>query len=274
MLRSYSLPDGDKEKRGSELIGIVRCIHSAVFWFLTFFYSLIIHTASYILALFIKNEDEKNIFYQKGARLWGWLLAGASMMRVKVSGLENIPDDTNVIFTPNHQSYLDIFILLKILPRPFRFVIMRKLFKVPIIGYHIAQAGFISLDRKDRKRSIKTIHQIIDLLEKNESFVIFPEGKLTRDGSIGEFGRGASIIIQRSRKPVVPISIDGTFGVLPKGAWKLEPAEVRVNIGKPVHFEKHYGKIEKRTSLDLGNELRGMVVNLMDKSRAGLCSKS
>jgi 1-acyl-sn-glycerol-3-phosphate acyltransferase len=253
------------------LTGILRYLHSAVFFFLIFFYSAVIHTISYVTALFIKNKDDKNRFYQKGARLWGSLLFDALLMKVKVSGLENIPSDTNVIFTPNHQSYLDIFILLKYLPYPFRFVIMRDLFKVPLIGYHISRAGFISLDRKDRKGSIKTIHMIIDLLEKNESFVIFPEGKLTKDGSIGEFGRGASIIIQRSRKPVIPISIDGTFGVLPKGDWKLRPAEVRVIVGKPVYFEKHYGDIDKRTSLDLGNELRGLVVDLMNKSRAEAC---
>ncbi|MDP3790233.1 MAG: lysophospholipid acyltransferase family protein [Candidatus Omnitrophota bacterium] len=218
--------------------------------------------------MFIRNEDDKNKFYQKGARLWGRLLVSASLMKVEVSGLENIPDDTNVIFTPNHQSYLDIFILLKYLPRPFRFIIMRSLFKVPVIGHHIAQAGFLSLDRKDRKRSVKTIHLIIDMLGKNESFVIFPEGKLTGDGSIGEFGRGTSIIIQRSRKPVVPIAIDGTFGVLPKGAWRLRPAKVRVRIGKPVHFEKHYDEISKRTSLDLGNELKKIVMGLNVRGRA------
>ncbi len=262
MLRPHRLPDGNKEKRGSELTEIFRCIHSAVFWFLTFFYSVIIHTVSRIEALFIKNEDEKSGVYRKGVRLWGSLLAGASMMKVKVSGLENIPDDTNVIFTPNHQSYLDIFILLKILPRPFRFIIMRRLFKVPVVGHHITQAGFISLDRRDRKRSVETIHLVIDMLGRNESFVIFPEGRLTRDGSVGEFGRGTSIIIQRSRTPVVPIAIDGTFGMLPKGAWKLRPGEVRVRIGKPVFFEKYYDEINKRTSLDLGNELKKIVVEL------------
>jgi 1-acyl-sn-glycerol-3-phosphate acyltransferase len=263
MLRPYRLPDGDKEKRGSELTGIFSYIHSAVFWFLLFFYSVIIHTVSYVVAFFIKTEDGKNRFYQKGARLWGTLLTDALMMKVKVSGLENIPEGTNVIYTPNHQSYLDIFVLLKYLPGEFRFVIMRKLFKVPIIGYHITQAGFISLDRKDRKNSVKTIHLIIDMLEKNESFVIFPEGQLTRDGSVGEFGRGTSIIIQRSRVPVVPIAIDGTFGVLPKGAWRLRPrGEASVRIGKPVFFEKYYDEVNKRTSLDLGNELKDMVVEL------------
>jgi 1-acyl-sn-glycerol-3-phosphate acyltransferase len=244
------------------LTGIFSCIHSAVFWFLAFLYSVTIGSASYVTALFIKDEKEKSRFYQRTARLWGSFLANASLMEVNVSGLENIPAGTAVIFTPNHQSYLDIFILLKILPVSFRFVIMRKLFKVPFIGYHIKRAGFVSLDRKDRKRSIRTIHQVIALLNDNESFVIFPEGRLTMDGAIGEFGRGTSIIIQRGRKPVVPILINGTFAVLPKGAWRLKPGKVTVKFGKPVYFEKYYDEVSKSRSLELGNELRNIVASL------------
>ena len=244
------------------MTGIFSYIHSAVFWFLAFFYSIIIGAVSYVAALFAKNEREKNIIYQKGARLWGSLLVDAAGLKVGVSGLENIPADTAVIFTPNHQSYLDIFILLKILPHPFRFVIMRKLFKVPVIGYHIKQAGFISLDRKDRKRSIRTIHQVIELLKNNESFVIFPEGQLTLDGTIGEFGRGASIIIQRSQTPVVPILIDGTFAALPKSTWILKPGKVTVKIGRPVHFKEYHDDVSKSKSMELGNELREIVANL------------
>ena len=241
---------------------LLRYIHSLIFWAMLLSYSIIIYAVSYVKALFIKDENEKISLYQKGARLWGTLISDLSLVNVKISGLENIPLDTNVIFTPNHQSYLDIFILLKYLPAPFKFVIMRSLFKVPIVGYYITKSGFVSLDRKDRKNSIRTIDAIVDLLKKNESFVIFPEGKLTPDGNVGEFGRGASIIIQRSRKPVVPIAIDGTFDALPKGAWKLRPSEVSVKIGKPVYFEDHYGEVNKETSMELGSELREIVVGL------------
>lgn len=271
MLRPHRLPNGDKKERGSELTGIFSYIHSAVFWFLTFFYSVIIGLVSYIAALFIKNLDEKSGLYQKGARLWGSLLVNAAFLKVSVSGLENIPAGTAVIFTPNHQSYLDIFILLKILPHSFKFVVMRKLFKVPIIGHHITQAGFISLDRKDRKRSVQTIHRVIELLKNNESFVIFPEGKLTKDGTVGEFGRGTSIIIQRSRTPVVPIAIDGTFAALPKGQWRIRSGKVTVKIGSPVHFEKYYDEVSKLRSLELSNELRGIVAGLKGSSQTKLC---
>jgi 1-acyl-sn-glycerol-3-phosphate acyltransferase len=247
---------------------VVKFIHSVIFWALVVFYTTVIDSFYFALGVFIKDENRRIALYRRGAKLWGTLLVNASGIKVKISGLENIPYDTNVIFTPNHQSYLDIFILLKYLPGQFAFVIMRNLFKVPIIGHYITQAGFLSLDRKDRKKSIGTIHSIIDLLKKGESFVIFPEGKLTRDASIGEFGRGTSIIIQHGRKPVVPIAIDGTFDALPKGAWMLGQAEVKVTIGKPVHFEEHQGEINKNTSLKLSDELRGIVQGLKNKGRA------
>ncbi|MEA3490014.1 MAG: lysophospholipid acyltransferase family protein [Candidatus Omnitrophota bacterium] len=257
------MPAGHKKERGSELIEIFRAIHSAVFWVFVFSSCIIIHAVSYVVSSFIRDEDKKKLFYQKGAILWGSLILKVSLIRVKVSGLENIPRDTNVIYTPNHQSYIDIFILLKYLPFPFKFVIMRKLFKVPVIGRHVTKAGFLSLDRKDRKKSIKTIHKIIDLLKAGRSFVIFVEGKLTLDGNINEFGRGASVIIQQSRKPVIPIAIDGTFSVLPKGAWKLKiPGEVKVTIGKPVYFEDYYDTINRESSMEVGRKLRDIVVKL------------
>ena len=262
MFRSDRLLYGAKEERGSELKGILKCIHSAAFWCLVFFWSLIIYSVSYLAALFVKNEHSKNKIYQKMAKLWGSVLADSALVKVTVSGLENIPADTAVIFTPNHQSFLDIFILLKILPSSFRFVIMRSLFKVPVIGPFIARAGFVSMDRKDRKRTISAIHRVIDLLKINESFVIFPEGKLTKDGTIGEFGRGTSIIIQRSKSPVVPIAIDGTFAALPKGAWRINPGNVTVKIGKPVHFENYHDEVNKSRSLELGSKLREIVVGL------------
>jgi 1-acyl-sn-glycerol-3-phosphate acyltransferase len=214
----------------------------------------------------MRDKNKKMGMYRKYARLWGYLLTSALPFKVDVSGLENIPHDTNVIFTPNHQSYLDIFILLRYIPVPFRYIIMRSLFKFPLIGSHITKSGFLSLDRKDRKRSIKTIHEIIDILGMGESFVIFPEGVLTKDGSLGQFGRGTSIIIQRSRKPVVPVAIDGTFGVLPKGAWIMNPSTVRLKFGRPVMFKEYYNDISKHTSRQLGGELRQKVLALKEKA--------
>jgi len=247
------------------LTDILRTLHSVIFWFLVFFYCILINKLSYLRALFIKSTYKKKLLYQRGARLWGSLVLKIAPIKVTVTGLENIPNDTNVIFTPNHQSFLDIFILLKYLPFPFKFVIMRKLFKVPFIGDHITRCGFLSLDTKDRKKSIKTIQVIIDLLGKNRSFVIFPEGKLTLDGNLGEFGRGAAIIIQHSKKPVVPISIDGTFDVLPKGAWKLNRGKVKVNIGKAISFDEYYGHSNKRSSLELAAKLREDIIVLKNK---------
>jgi len=247
------------------LKGLISSIHTLLFWALMMVYTVIIHVIWYLAALFIRDAEKKRAFYEKGSKLWGSLAFWTSLGRVEVSGLENIPRDTSVILTPNHQSFLDIFILLRCLPFPYRFIIMRKLFNLPMIGYHIAQSGFFSLDRKDRKKSIGTIHAIIDILGKGVSCVIFPEGKLTVDGTIGPFGRGASIIIQSSRKPVVPVAIDGSFYVMPKGTWKIRWRKVKVRIGKPVRFERYYDIVNRETSERLGRELRELVVKLKDQ---------
>ena len=246
-------------------MSVLRVIHSAIFWFLIVVYSCIIYTITHVPAFFMRNEEKKRNFFHKTGIIWGRLILATSLVRVKVSGLENIPKDTNVIFTPNHQSFLDIFILLKYLPYPYKFIIMRKLFNVPLLGIHITKCGFFSLDRKDRKKSVSTIHKIVEEIKEGWSFIIFPEGKLTKDGKVGEFGRGSSIIIQYARKPVVPVAISGTFGVWPKGSWILNPQEVAVKIGKPVKFEEYTEHINKETSLELGKKLRDIVVALKEK---------
>jgi 1-acyl-sn-glycerol-3-phosphate acyltransferase len=139
---------------------------------------------------------------------------------------------------------------------------MRKLFRVPFIGDHITKAGYISLDTKDRKKSFKVIENIINLLINGESFVIFPEGKLTDDGSIREFSRGTSIIIQKGGKPVVPIAIDGSFNILPKGKWKLNNCNiVNVKIGKPLGFID-YKEVTKEASLKMSKELKEIIEKL------------
>ena len=244
---------------------LFRIAHSVTFWLFVAVCSVIVVSVSRAVAFFIKNPVKKELFYERMAKLWGSLMLNVSLVKVDLSGVENIPRDTNVIFAPNHQSYIDIFILLKYLPFRYKFVIMRKLFKVPFIGSHITRSGFLSLDQKDRKNSVKMIHRIVDRLKEGNSFLIFPEGRLTRDGRVGDFGRGTSIIIQRSGKPVVPISIDGTFRVMPKGEWKLAPCRVKVRIGKPVNFESHNGDISKETSKEVGKTLRKMVLMLKEE---------
>lgn len=241
---------------------IYQVVHSIMFWFLVFLYAAIINKISFFVSLFIRDKNKKILFYHKGAVLWGTLIMKASLVKVQVEGLENVPKNTNVIFTSNHQSYLDIFILLKYLPLPFRFVIMRKLFNIPFIGDHITRAGYISLDTKDRKKSFEIIDNIVGLLKNNNSFVIFPEGRLTDDGSIREFSRGASIIIQKSSIAIVPIAINGSFFVLPKGRWKLNTKSiVKVKIGKPVVFDC-YKQVTKETSAKVSEELKEIVEDL------------
>jgi 1-acyl-sn-glycerol-3-phosphate acyltransferase len=236
---------------------------SVVFWALVLVSTCLLGGISRSFSLFNGSKERQECFYRRVAVLWASFIVGISGVKVDVSGLDNIPPDTAVIYTPNHQSFFDIFILLKHLPYPFKFIIMRKLFNVPIIGEHITRCGFLPLDRKDRKRSLRTIKKVAASAREGESFLVFPEGQLTTTGRVNRFKRGASLIIQMSRRPVVPISIEGDFDVMPKGTWKIIPGRVRVRIGKPVRFNEYYGKYDKHMSRELGERLRGIVTGMM-----------
>ncbi|MBD3296722.1 MAG: hypothetical protein GF392_05085 [Candidatus Omnitrophica bacterium] len=253
--------------------GLLVLIHSLIFWALVVASTCLLGAVSRIFSLFNRSREREECFYRRAALLWASFIVSISGVKVSVSGLENIPSDVSVIYTPNHQSFFDIFILLKYLPYPFKFIIMRKLFNVPIIGEHIKRCGFLPLDRKDRKRSLGTIERVAAMARRGQSFLVFPEGQLTTTGRINRFKRGASLIIQMSGRPVVPIAIDGGFRVLPKGAWKVVPGRVRMRIGKPVLFDEYYGKSDKYISRELGERLRGIVSGIMGPRAERLCSK-
>lgn len=238
-------------------------LHSVTFWAMVVISACLLGAVSRIFSVFNRSEEKEERFYRRVAVLWASFIVRISGVKVDVAGLENIPSDTGVIYTPNHQSFFDIFILLKYLPYPFKFIIMRKLFNVPIIGEHITRCGFLSLDRKDRKRSLRTIEKVAALARRGESFLVFPEGQLTTTGRVNRFKRGASLIIQMSHRPVVPIAIDGDFKVMPKGAWKIIPGRVSMRIGEPVLFNEYYGNYDKHMSRELGERLRGIVTGMM-----------
>lgn len=244
---------------------ILSIVHSIVFFFIFWIVTIFIVGGARFFAFFVGEAGKEKCFH-KGSILWGRILSNLSLMKVKVKGLENIPKEGNFVFTPNHQSYLDTFLLLKYIPCPFKFVIQRKVFQMPFLGAHIFRAGYFSLDTKDRKSSLQTIGKMVNYLKEGGSVLVFPEGKLTEDGEVRKFKRGAAMVIQKSMKRVIPIGINGTFSVFPKNAKMMKFGEVIIRFGKPVFFEELSTDINKESSLELGNRLRELVVDLKNSS--------
>jgi len=150
-------------------------------------------------------------------------------IRIEVTGLEKVEKKTAYVFMSNHMSFIDGPLLFMLIPQSIRVILKKESFRIPVIGQAMRQVGFIPVDRKGIKGGKKSIDQASRVIkEKGFSFLIFPEGTRSRDGKIQPFKRGGFFISADSQAPVVPISIQGTYELMPKGSFFVKKGKIRV----------------------------------------------
>jgi 1-acyl-sn-glycerol-3-phosphate acyltransferase len=167
-------------------------------------------------------------FAKARARDLTWMLG----VTVHVRGLEHVPPRAPVVYTPNHQSHLDILALLGLLPGRPRFAAKRELWGHAVVGAVLDTLGMIPIDR-DRPED--AIAQLNRRGADTDSLVVFPEGTRSRDGRLGEFRKGAFVLAIRLGRPVVPVVCRGTRRLMPRGArLQVEPGEIEIVIERPI----------------------------------------
>lgn len=153
-------------------------------------------------------------------------------VRVTVTGREHVASGGPFVYTPNHQSHLDILALLGHLPGAVRFAAKRDLWRHPVVGAVMDSLGMVSIDRGDTPAAIAALDRLRD---DGQSFVVFPEGGRSRDGRLGEFKKGAFVLAIRLGLPVVPVVCRGTRRLMPKGSRLMViPGEVEIVIERPI----------------------------------------
>jgi len=176
------------------------------------------------------NQD----FAYTMGRFWSGLVLKVCGIKVKTRFLGPKTFNGPVIFACNHASQMDILVLYRALPVPFRFLVKKELFKVPLLGYAMTKAGYIPIDRKNSRAAVKSIKEAAERLRKGASIVIFPEGTRSRDGRLQRFKEGGFMLAVKSGCPVVPVAIKGSHKVLPKGAFIARPGLIEVTVGTPI----------------------------------------
>lgn len=156
-------------------------------------------------------------------------------IRVQVSGLERLDPATPYVFMSNHQSFLDGPLLAAAIPRPVRIILKKSVFRVPVLGVGMRYIGFVPVDRKGAKGGQKSIHRAAGLMrEKGYSFLVFPEGTRSLDGRIRAFRRGGFFLALEGMAPIAPMTIKGTFALMPKGQWYARKGAVQVDFHDPI----------------------------------------
>ena len=167
-------------------------------------------------------------------RLWGRILLFLSGVTVEVKGLENILAGKPQIFASNHQGAFDILALQAFIPIQFRWVAKRSLFKIPIIGWSMSLAGYVSMDRERAGSAYRSIETAAEKVRNGICVLIFPEGTRSATGELLPFKRGGFLLAIKSGAPVVPLSIRGSTGIMRKGSLLIRPGLIKIAIGRPI----------------------------------------
>ena len=198
-------------------------------------------------------------------RAWARMILKGTGVKVRVLHPERFSSGS-VVIAPNHASFYDILVLFDVLPMRFAFLAKRVLFRIPILGWSMAAAGFIPVDRGRHRRGTETIDTALKRLGRGSSVILFPEETRTRTGELLPFKTGAAVLGIRSGLPLQPVGIAGTFGILRRGGFTITPSEVTLAVGEPIPVEG----LDIRDRTALTDTLRERVAALREEAQAAL----
>jgi len=166
--------------------------------------------------------------------VWSRVVCAISFVRVKVVGRELLDKKQSYVFVANHQGAFDIWAIYGFLGHNFKWLMKKSLEKVPMVGFTCRQVGHVFVDDSSVAGIRQTITGAEKMLKNGMSLVIFPEGSRTHDGHMIPFKRGAFMLASEFRLPVVPVTIDGAFRVMPRDTFNLTPGVITLTVHKPI----------------------------------------
>jgi 1-acyl-sn-glycerol-3-phosphate acyltransferase len=208
-------------------------------------------------------------WFRRLSKGWSGVILAASGVSIEILHPERLTRDRSFVIASNHESFFDIPVLFASLPMPVRFLAKRNLFRLPFLGWAMAAAGFVPVDRQDQSHGREVLDAALARLRGGRSLVVFPEQTRTRTGELSPFKSGAALFAIKSGLPLLPVGIAGTFRVHRRGAFRIGPGPVVVAVGEPLDVAGRSAK--DRAALT--DSLRDSITRLRDEARdAGIRS--
>lgn len=168
------------------------------------------------------------------ARVWARCLLVITGSPVGVMAAERLQGLPVAVYASNHLSYMDTLVLYAKLPFQFRILAKQSLWKVPFIGWHLRRSGQVPVDQSSSRASISSLGRGVAALRAGMPLVVFPEGGRSPDGAVQAFLAGAAYMAIRAQAPLVPLTLVGTYDVLPMHVYHVAPRPLLLIVGDPI----------------------------------------
>ena len=209
-----------------------------MFYLLKLSVFMLITVLAAVLTIFLGLFDRHGKTAYRASQMWTALILRMGGVVLRVSGGEHIDQRQQYVFMVNHQSNLDIPVLVQSLVSfQLRWIAKKELLWIPFFGWAMWASRHITIDRADPLAAVKSLKRAKERMAAGISIVVFPEGTRSRDGKLLRFKKGGFLLAAQSNRAIVPVTINGSRQVLPAGAWQLRRGIVEVIIGEPISVD-------------------------------------
>jgi 1-acyl-sn-glycerol-3-phosphate acyltransferase len=168
------------------------------------------------------------------AHLWARTLLLISLSPVKIIGREKLHEQDAAVYASNHLSYMDTPVLFAKLPFQFRILAKQALWKVPFIGWYLNRSGQVPVDTKSPRSLIASLNRGVATVKQGLPLVLFPEGGRTATGQLQTMMSGCAYMAIKAQVPLIPLTLIGTYELLPIHVYALHPRPIVIVIGDPL----------------------------------------
>lgn len=209
-----------------------------------------------LVVLYGKRSASGWVLHRIGGVLWSRnLLRWVGSQPLEIQGPAGVPSTEwfpqRAIYIGNHVSQLDINAVFGAIPHPVVFLAKASIRRIPLLGAVNARAGTVFVERGNKDSAVRAAQALLRTLDQGKVVFVFPEGTRSSDGTLLSFKSGAFHLALQAGVPIVPIYIDGTFEMLPKGSLWIREGRVRVRVGVPLDAPMGEGsaRVEQWTSM-------------------------
>ena len=188
----------------------------------------------FIEILFLPIDRRRGRLFHALARFWARTVLAICRVHVRAKGAENLDPRQSHVYVSNHASMLDIPAILAAVPDQIRIVYKKELEVIPFFGWGLKWGHYIGINRGRGSDAMRSIEEAIEKIRSGQSLLLYAEGTRTTDGKLQPFKRGAFNIAVRAGVPVVPLTVNGSYRILPKRSIIIQPGSVEIVLGKPI----------------------------------------
>jgi len=210
-------------------------------------FTIVMSLYGIVLSFFDRSGGRLVHFYC--ASPWSKAILWVCGVRVQINGVDQVKEGVPSIYMVNHQSIFDIFTLLACLPVDFKFLLKQELMKVPFFGAAMKRAGYISIDRRNPRKAVKSMNEAAEKIKNGASVLIFPEGTRGKDGVLQTFKSGGFHLALKSGTDIIPVAIVDSHLIVPKGSFRIKKGNILMNIGRSIPTSD-YSKKEMNLLMD------------------------